>query len=150
MSIGTDIIRDALAEIGVNSVVTPASPEAIEAGRKKLNSMLELWLSENIVIGTRPLDLAGEELSEPADTRNAIVTNLALELAPLFANGKQIVDPTLQQNARRNYMKIKKLYGRIMVPEKVLSSNTPLGAGNYQDDSFYSRTFFRRGSRVSN
>ena len=150
MSTGTDIIRDALSEIGVVSVVSPAAPETIEAGRKKLNSMLELWLSKNIVLGTRPLDVAGDELSEPADARNAIVTNLALELAPLFDNGKQIVSPNLRSNARRNYVNIRRLYGRVMVPEKVLSSTTPLGAGNYQDDSFYSRTFWNRRNRVRN
>lgn len=150
MSTGTDIIRDALAEIGAASVVAPADPQSVEAGRKKLNSMLELWLSRNIVIGVRPLDLAGDELAEPPDTRNAIVTNLALELAPLFDNGRQIVTPTLMENARRNFQMVKNLYGRIRMPDKVLSSTTPLGAGNYQDDSFYSRTFFRRGSRISN
>lgn len=150
MSTGTEIITDALMEIGAVSIVSPAAPESIEAGRKKLNSMLELWLSKNIVLGTRPLDVAGDELAEPADTRNAIVTNLAIELAPLFANGKQIVDPALVSNARRNYQSVRSLYGRVIVPDKVLSSTTPLGAGNYQDDGYYGRTFWTRRNRLRN
>jgi len=150
VSTGTDIIRDALSEIGAVSVVSPPSPESIEAGRKKLNSMLELWLSKNIVLGTRPLDAAGDELGEPEDTRNAIVTNLAIELAPLFDNGKVIVGPDLKSNARRNYMNIRRLYGRVTVPNKVLSSTTPLGQGNYQDQGQYSPSFWRRGGRVRN
>lgn len=150
MSTGTSIIRDALEELGVVSVVSPPAPEAIESGRKKLNSMLELWLSKNIVLGTRPLDAAGDELGEPADARNAIVTNLAIEMAPAFNNGKQIVGPTLVSNARRNYYNIRRLYGRVRVPDKVLSSTTPLGQGNYQEQGHYSPSFWRRGGRVRN
>ncbi len=150
MSRGTEIIIDALQNIGVVSVVTPPAPESIEQGRRALNSMLEMWLSRNIVIGTHPLDVAGDELSEPGDARNAIVANLALQLAPLFSNGKQIVSPELRSNARRGFMSIKSLYGSVTIPPKVLSSTTPLGAGNRQNDGFRSRTFWRRGDPVLN
>lgn len=150
MSIGADIIKDALKEIGASSTVSAPNPESIEDGRKKLNSMLELWLSKNIVLGTRPLDAAGDELGEPADTRNAIVTNLAIELAPLFDNGKNTVSDTLRANSKRNYANVRRLYGRVRVPNKVLSSTTPLGQGNYQDQGQYSPSFWRRGGRVRN
>lgn len=150
MSTGTAIITDALQEIGATSVVSPASPESIEAGRKKLNSMMEMWLSRNIILGTVPLELAGDALNEPEDARNGIVSNLALRLAPSFSNGKQIVSPELRSNARADFLTIKSLYGSVTIPDKVLSSTTPIGAGNSQDDGFYGQTFWDRGDTVKN
>lgn len=150
MSTGTEIITDALQQIGVVSVVTPPAPESIDAGLKALNSMLEMWLSRNIVIGTTPLDKAGDDLNEPGDTRNAIVTNLALEVAPLFSSGKQIVSPELRSNARRGFMSVKSLYGSVTIPDKVLSSTTPIGAGNRLNSGFGSNAFWPRGKTVKN
>lgn len=149
MSSGSSIIQDALAEIGVSSVVTPASAQSIESGRKKLNSMLELWCSRGIDIGTTPLDAAGDELNEPADTRNTIVTNLALELAPLFANGKQVVTQSLTNNAREGFAMIKSLYGVLTIPKKVVSSTLPVGAGN-KIGFAQRRTFFPEKSTLDN
>jgi len=148
MSTGTEIIQDALAEIGAFSTAMPASAASIESGRRKLNSMLELWLSDNIILGTTPLEVSGDELNEPADSRNAIVYNLALQLAGPFSNGKQIVTQTLANNARSNFMKIKSLYRTIDIPDKVISSTTPLGAGNRV--GAWTRQYFPKGSTISN
>lgn len=120
MSIGTDIIKDALAEIGVASVVSPPDAESLESGRKKLNSMLEMWQSKNIQIDTRTLNAVGDELNEPPDCRNAIVANLAIECAPLFSNGKSIVSPELRGKARKGYSDVMGLYGRVTIPKKKL------------------------------
>ena len=150
MSTGTEIIKDAMKELGVVSVVSPPAPENIEDGRKKLNSMLEMWLSRSIVIATSPLKIAADDLNEPADCRNGIVTNLALELAPLFSNGKQIVTQELRSNARRDFNRIQNLYRSVTIPKKVLSSTTPAGAGNSQGDGFYGQTFWQKGNPVDN
>jgi len=149
MTTGTEIITDALKEIGAFSVVSPAAPESIEDGRKKLNSMLEMWLTRGIVIAFSPLEAAGDDLNEPADCRNGIVTNLALELSPLFSNGNQIISQQLLSNAKRDFNNIKSLYGCVTVPTKVLSSTTPTGAGNSQNNT-YSRTFWKQGAGVKN
>ena len=149
MTTGTDIIKNALKEIGAHSVVSPAAPESIEDGRKKLNSMLEMWLTRSIVIAFSPLEAAGDDLNEPADCYNGIVENLAIECASLFSNGKVIVTPDLRANAKRNFNNIKSLYGCVTVPNKVLSSTTPTGAGNSQNNT-YSRTFWKQGAGVKN
>jgi hypothetical protein len=150
MSTGTSIIIDALKEIGVSSVVSPPAPESIDDGRRKLNSMLAMWFARNIDIGIKPLGVAGDNLDEPDGARNGIVTNLALELAPLFSNGKQVVSEQLKSTARREFMSIKSLYSDLKIPGKVLSSTTPLGAGNQIWDDDGSSTFWRRGVRVKN
>lgn len=135
-------------EIGVVSAVSPAAPESIEAGRKKLNSMLEMWLSKGIVIGTNPLDQAGDDLNEPADCRTGIVTNLAIACASLFSNGKSIISPDLRSAASMGYSDIVSLYRRTDIPYKTLSSTTPKGAGNNYFGT--RRTFWANGTKLEN
>lgn len=149
MTIGTAIITEALQELGVASAVSPPAPENIESGRKKLNSMLEMWLSRGIVIAFSPLDQAGDDLNEPADARNGIVTNLAIKMASLFSNGKQIVTQELRADAKNDFSNIQSLYSTITIPKKVLSSTTPIGAGNSRNNR-HGRIFWRKGSGVTN
>lgn len=125
-----------------------ANPEAIEKGRVKLNSMLQLWLSRGIRLGITPLDAAGDELSEPADSRNAIVANLALELAPSFDNGRNVVSQTLLSNARRLFNLVRDIYRVVEIPTKIISSTTPIGSGNRV--TFNQRIFKGRGGTVGN
>lgn len=146
MSSGTFIIQSAYQRIGAHSVVAPATPEAIEAGQFILNSMMQLWLSENIDLGTVPLLAPGSELGEPADSTNAIIDNLALLLAPNFDNGRQIVSPQLKANAKLGKSLIRNLYQQITIPEKVVSSTLPLGQGGRH--GFRWRTFKGVGNTV--
>lgn len=146
MSTGTAIIERALQGIGAHSRVSPASPDSIVLGMEKLNSMLEMWLSQGIAIGFTPLDVPGDELSEPNDTTNGIITNLALELAPDFDNGKVVVSPALARNAKVGYLNIKNLYQTLSIPKKVVSSTLPVGAGNQRWS--FSRTFFPKGGTI--
>jgi hypothetical protein len=127
---GTVIIERALEAIGAHSVVSPAMETAIVSGKEKLNSMLETWLSYNIEIGFVPLAVPPDNLNEPADTTNGIINNLALELAPSFDNGKVIVSPQLERNARIGYAQIKNLYQRVDIPAKGVSATLPRGAGS--------------------
>ena len=147
MSTGTAIIQEALQEIGVHSIASPAGAESIEFGMMKLNAMLELWLSKNIRIGFTPLKVPGDDINEPADARNAIVSNLALLLAPAFDNGKQIVSPQLKSNANLGFIQMARLYKKIIVPDKVVSSTLPVGAGNQR--SSRSRTFFGKKATIN-
>ena len=147
MSTGTVIIERALQVIGAHSIASPADPESIVLGMEKLNSMLEMWLTDDIKIGTTPLEVPGDELNEPSDTRNGIINNLAIELAPDFDNGKIVVSPQLTQNVRIDFIRIEKRYGTISIPKRVVSSTLPRGAGNNR--GFRSRTFFSKGSTIN-
>ena len=147
MSTGTDLIQRALQTIGAHSIVSPADPDSIIVGMERLNSMLEMWLSFGIDIGFTPLEVPGDELNEPPDTRNGIIANLALQLAPTFDNGKVIVSPVLQRDAKLGYHNIKNIYQRLTIPKKVVSSTLPVGAGNSR--RVHARTFFRKGATLN-
>ncbi len=147
MSTGTDIIQRALQKIGVFSVASPPAPEDILVGFETLNSMLEMWLSRNIQIGFTPLEEPGSELNEPPDTRNGIISNLALELAPNWDNGKGIVSRELQVLAALQFVQIKNLYQQLTIPDKVVSSTLPVGQGNMR--GYSRRVFFPKGSTIN-
>jgi len=147
MSTGTTIIERALQRIGAHSAVSPASPASIILGMERLNSMLEMWLSQGIVIGVTGLAVPGDELNEKPDTKNGVIDKLALSLAPDFDNGKQIVSQQLRDDARMNFAHIKNVYQQISIPDKVVSSTLPVGAGNSQGVN--RRVFFPKGGTLS-
>jgi len=147
MSTGTALVERALEKIGAHSIVSPASPESIDLGFETLGSMLEMWETRGIMLGVTPIGVVGDEVNEPADARNGIISNLALELAPYFDNGRDIVSQALIQSAKSGFSDIKNLYQVITIPDKVVSSTLPAGAGNRRGLS--RRAFFPKGGTVS-
>ncbi len=148
MSSGTEIIESALQEIGAQSIGASAPPQAIEDGMKRLNRMLQTWISWEINIPVNPLSAPGDELGEPSDTTNAIIDNLALQLAPFYDNGNnKKVSQDLKNNARSGLADVKQLYRTLIVPCRQISSTTPRGQGNYIGVN--SRVFFGRGEPLS-
>lgn len=144
MSTGTSLIEDALKEIQVISVAVPSSPEQITHGLDKLNSMIQIWLSWGIKMQTVPITEPGEDLNEPEDARNAIVTNLALSLAAVY---RAEVVGSLRNDARLSLEMVKSLYQEVSIPDKVVSSTLPLGAGNSKGVD--ARVFFPKGGTVN-
>lgn len=147
MSSGTFIITSALKRIGAASIAQPAVPETITEGKDILNSMLQLWETWGINLGIVPLDEPGDELGEPLDTRNAIIDNLSLMLAPDFDNGRGNVSEQLKNNARSGLAQIKQIYRPITAPNKGATSTTPRGIGNI--NGVNSRIFFDEGEKFS-
>lgn len=145
MSTGTDLIEGALQEIGVISVAVPSSPEQITDGLRKLNSMVNLWLSWGIMMKWVPITVAGENLDEPIDATTAIIYNLAIKLAPTYSKP---VSQDLKNNARIELEMVKSLYQDISIPDKVVSSTLPLGAGNSKGVD--ARVYHRQGGSISN
>jgi len=148
MSTGTAIIQDAGRKIGVHSKASPMSPDDLVIAMGILNSMVEEWLSRSIFLGTVPLEKPADDLSESIDMRNAITNNLAIAMAAEFDNGKTIVSGTLAANAAKSLDFLEKVYRKIPIPNKVVSSTLPRGAGS--DRGFRSRAFFGKDATVKN
>jgi hypothetical protein len=144
MTTGTSIIEDALKEIRVISVAVPSSPEQISHGLQKLQTMLQLWLDDGIEFEFSPITTAGENLDEPQSVRNAIVTNLAISLAGSY---RAEITGSLQNDARKSLNRVKARYQEICVPDKVVSSTLPKGAGNSKGVD--SRVFFPKGGTIN-
>ena len=147
MSSGTFIITSALKRIGAASIFQTLPPDSLIEGRDILKSMIQMWQSQGIILGTSPLDAPGDEFGEPLDVRNAIIDNLALMLAPDFDNGRGNVSKQLENNARAGLVLVKQIYRPLTVPNKALSSTTARGIGNI--NGVNSRVFFDDGEEVS-
>ncbi len=149
MSTGTYLVQKALAKIGVFSRVLGLDGEELTNGRDLLNGYLQQLLDDDIKIGAVPLNAVGDEFGEAAATTNAIIFNLAIELAPDFENGSvQRVTPALLRNANRSYNKMRANYQKITIPKKVVSATLPLGAGN-RVRFFGQQNYFAAGSTLT-
>jgi len=150
MSTGTNIIKRAFRKIQVDTLNSAASPEDIEGAVPVLNGMLSLWLSKGINLRVSPLDAAGNELGEPNDTTNAIVTNLAIRVADDYEDGQAIVTQTLINNARRDFEDLANVgYREIVVPQIIPSSTLVTGQGN-TNNFMRRRNFFGPGRPLGN
>ena len=130
MSTVNSIILGALRKIGKDSPLKPAKPEDVVKGLDSLQSLLQMWATDNIDLGTNTFRGESEELGEPLDTRNALINNLALELAPEYDNGQIIVSETLRNRAAQGMAFLKKWYKMDPRPLRRISSTAPIGAGN--------------------
>lgn len=148
MSSGTKIIENALRKIGAFSIAQSPDPGDIVVGMDALNSMLQLWLSQGVDMGIVPLESPGDEVGEPMDATEAITDNLAILLAPNFVSATINVSQTLRDNARLSKAEIKRLYRITVIPDKVVSSTLPRGAGNTARGNYWNRTYFRKGEAL--
>lgn len=145
MSSGNAIVVDALAAANITSKFTPAEPEQLNEGFKRLESMLQLWLSKGIVLGTVFTDAIGEDIYEPVEARNAIVDNLAISLAHFY---RMPISQELLSNARLGYNDMLLLFQELTIPNKVVSSTLPKGQGNRK--GIDAREYFIPGGTVEN
>jgi len=148
MSTGTFIIKSAYGEIGGDSVINEPTPPEISRGRIALNSMIGGWQDIGIRLETNELKDAGDALGEPQSTTMGIIFNLALFLAgPASVGNIKVVSEQLKENAALTYQIIKSAYQQFDIPQKVVSSTTPKGQGNFLGQ--YSRTFFEEDETLS-
>lgn len=141
MSSGTDIITKAFKRIGVFTVFNTPPPEAISDGMDRLNGMLDRWRTKFIDLPFVNLDVPGGQLQEPVDTTNAIIDNLAVELAPDYDSTQTgIISAQLKINARVGFNDLKRAYRCQGIAQFTLSSTTPVGQGNV--DGLFNRRVF--------
>lgn len=142
MTTGTKIVHGALSRLGAHSIVRPASPESMDIGKDTLNSMIASLQDDNIKTGAVPLEVVGDELSEPLGITNTIMDMLAVKLQPLFP-GTQI-SQDLRVNANMGYQDIIRKYQAITIPKPVVRETLPIGQGNRNDN----QTFFEEGDTI--
>ena len=146
MSTGTFLALSALKRIKVHSRASPADAESIEDTFIALNEMIHMWRTDDIDLNLPEIEEAGDELGEPPDTTMAIILNLAIWVSNLWDNGRGIVSPTLEMNARLAYNRMALSYRNIQPFQTVPSALLPKGEGN--NKGFWNETFFDRNAVV--
>lgn len=123
-------ISAAFEEIGLASYVFDLQPEQLESAMHRLDAMIADWNGKGIRLGYplpgSPQDSDLDEQTLVPDSANqAIITNLALRLAPSYG---KIVMPETKAVARDSD---NTLLARAAMPmEQQLPGSMPSGAGN--------------------
>jgi hypothetical protein len=136
-------VTAALEEIGIASYSFDVSPEQLESALRRLDSMIADWNGKGIRLGY-PLPSSPEfsdidaESEVPDSANEAIITNLAIRIAPSY--GKQLMVET-KITARDAYQTL--LNRATLPPQQQLPGSMPAGAGNkpwrVYDDPFLRR-----------
>jgi len=84
----SEIVIAALGELGLSSSEFDITPEEIVAGAKRLDSMMAHWSGKGITLSYSSSAGVDEDSQIPSVADEAVITNLALRLAPSY--GKQV------------------------------------------------------------
>lgn len=123
-------VEQAFEEIGYAAYAFDLQPEQLQAALRRLEMMIATWNGKSVVLGY-PLSSSSQSMNLDTETQvpdsahEAIITNLALRIAPLV--GKTVSTET-KATARSSYMQ---LLSRFTKPNEQRFPNTlPAGAGN--------------------
>jgi len=123
-------VTAAFEEIGLASYVFDLQPEQLQSALRRLDAMMASWNALGIRLGY-PLPSSPQfsdidaESEVPDSANEAIITNLAIKLAPGY--GKQVM-PETKATAKETY---NTLLSRAAAPlEQQLPGTMPSGAGN--------------------
>lgn len=123
-------IHAALEEIGLASYVFDLQPQQVESALRRLDAMMAEWNAKGIRL-SYPLPSSPElsdvdaESDVPDSANEAIITNLAMRLAPSY--GKQVMSGTAII-AKEGYNTL--LQRATVPPELQFPGTLPAGAGN--------------------
>lgn len=125
-----ELIREAFAELAIHGYVYDISPEELQTGLRRLDTMLAAWNGKGIRLGyPLPSSTSASSLSTdsnlPDITLEPVYLNLALRMAP--GKGKQIAQDT-RLAAKDGFNML--LSRAAMPPEQQFPSTLPVGAGN--------------------
>lgn len=121
-------ITAALDEIGIASYEFELTAEQLQAAVRRLDSMMADWNARGIrvsypLMSSPELTDIDSETDVPDRCNEAIITNLAVRLAPSY--GKTVSADT-KASAKRGY----NLLLTVLPPEQALPTTMPAGAGN--------------------
>ena len=123
-------IEGAFEEIGMANYVFDLQPEQLQSALRRLDAMMMEWNAQGIRLGypiaSSPQDSdLSTETGTPDSAWEAVITNLAIRIAPGY--GKPVADgtKTIAKNALNTLMQ------RATFPlEKQLPQTMPIGQGN--------------------
>lgn len=123
-----------MTEIGLASYSFDLMPEQIEAALRRLDSMMAEWNARGIrLYYSIPDDPSNSDIDSdsgiPDSAWEAVITNLALRIAPSYG---KVVNPMTQTTARHA---LNTLMARAAMPREQQLASLPSGAGNKNMDN---------------
>jgi hypothetical protein len=126
-----EIVRDVFTEMGIASYEFDVTPEETTSAIRRLDTMMAEWEARGLRLSyPQPSSADGsssdEESNVPDYALDAIITNLAIRLAPSYGKG---LSPDTKMTARRA---LSILYSKSTKPQQQQKLSMPKGAG-YKD-----------------
>jgi hypothetical protein len=123
------LVKFALEEIGIPQ--DEIQPHELESGIVRLNVMLSDWNGEGIRIkaplsSSPDVEDTRQDSSIPDWAFRAVITNLALDLAPSYGRAPSMATVVAAKKSKKT---LRNRTG-YPVPDQVFNSHLPLGAGN--------------------
>jgi len=137
MTTATEIIKDALEDIGYLAAETPLEASDEKKAFNVLNDMLSEWGISGILPGAAPVENTTDELRVPRETEGAIKKNLAGLCAAPF---RRPISPELGASIKASNEALLRMtvkLGRVKLPNTL-----PKGSGNRCNGDVYDNTFF--------
>jgi len=129
-----ELVKAALTEIGIADYEFDITPEEEATGIRRLDSMMAQWSDKGIRISYNFVGSSADEAGLPNIAQEAVISNLALRLAPTY--GKQ-VPPEVRSTAKRA---LNSLYSEAAYPNEMQLQTTPIGSGyksGFESDVFF-------------
>ena len=123
-------IEGAFEEIGMANYVFDLQPEQLQSALRRLDAMMMEWNAQGIRLGypiaSSPQDSdLSTETGTPDSAWEAVITNLAIRIAPGYGKPVSADTKTIAKNALNTLMQ------RATFPlEKQLPQTMPIGQGN--------------------
>lgn len=123
-------VEAAFDEIGIAGYVFDVQPEQLESALRRLDAMMAEWNAKGVrlgypIPGSPEFSNINAESQVPDSANEAIITNLAIRIAPSY--GKS-VQPDTKVTAKTAYNTL--LSRSMQPPEMQLATTVPVGAGN--------------------
>jgi hypothetical protein len=134
------LIESAFEEIGLAAYVYDLLPSQLESAMRRLDAMMASWNAAGIRLGY-PIPSSPEnsdldsESGVPDSANQAIILNLAIQLAPGFG---KTVSPDTKMGAKQAYSKMMSLAAKPI--ERQFPDTLPLGAGNRNSERTFHQT----------
>lgn len=125
MATAAQILKAALQEILVQTSEAPLEADEYQDAIFALNSMMNEFEGGGLNLGWSDIENLGDEITSPTSINSAIVSNLAIRLAPQFLGS---VTPELMMKADRGFKLMNKI--GISIQETLLPNGLPIGSGN--------------------
>lgn len=129
-----DIVSEVFNEMGIASYEFDVAPEMTVSAIRRLDMMMSTWEAKGIRLGyPQPSSPDGsssdDDSNVPDKAHEAIVTNLAIRLAPSYGKG---LSPDTKATAK---MSLTMLQGIFAKPVEQQMNSMPKGAGYKNTDS---------------
>ena len=125
MATATDIITNALTDLGVVNELSPADPYLEEQFFNTLIRLINRWSSVDIALGITIPTVPADELGNPESTDDALSTSLAIAGQKI---AKVTASAALRKDQKIYYRQMKAAFG--LWPQQSMPSSMPIGAGN--------------------